>query len=164
MINNVFHIWLIKNFLVPFFCILFFQFQYCQEVFVSSGNTDKNDNLEIDYSVGQIFFQSKKWGPFNYSEGIFQTFKIGLFDNFVEFVTKAYPNPNKGVFYISLDGGFTDLDVISYNITSPTGQFIREGKMKENPFKIDISSLSSGVYFIHLFSYGKSKTIKIIKD
>lgn len=153
-----------KNFIFIIFFTFFSQFQYCQEVYVSSGNTDKNDNLEIDYSVGQIFFQSKKLGPLNYNEGIFQTFKIGLFNNFVEFITKAYPNPNKGVFYISIDGGFTDLDLISYNITSPAGQLIIEGKMKENPFKIDISSLPSGVYFIHLFSYGKSKTIKIIKD
>ena len=153
-----------KKLIFSLLLIVLFQFCYSQEVIVSSADTEKNNNLEIDYSVGQIFFQKKKWGTFNYSEGIFQTFKIGLFNNFVEFVTKAYPNPNKGIFYISLDGGFTDLDVISYNITSPSGQLIREGKMKENPFQIDISSLSSGVYFVHLFSYGKSKTIKIIKD
>ena len=155
---------MVKKLIFSLLLIVLFQFCYSQEVIVSSADTEKNNNLEIDYSVGQIFFQKKKWGTFNYSEGIFQTFKIGLFNNFVEFVTKAYPNPNKGIFYISLEGGFTDLDVISYNITSPSGQLIRDGKMKENPFKIDISSLSSGVYFVHLFSYGKSKTIKIIKD
>ena len=154
-----------KKLIFSLLLIVLFQFCYSQEVIVSSANTEKNNNLEIDYSVGQIFFQKKKWGTFNYSEGIFQTFKIGLFNNVIEFTTKVYPNPNKGVFYISLDGGFTDLDVISYNITNLAGQFIREGKMKENPFKIDISSLSSGVYLIHLYTnYGKNKTVKIIKD
>tara|TARA_S200000501_G_C20751234_1_gene711756 strand:- start:473 stop:940 length:468 start_codon:yes stop_codon:yes gene_type:complete len=154
-----------KKLIFSLLLIVLFQFCYSQEVIVSSADTEKNNNLEIDYSVGQIFFQKKKWGTFNYSEGIFQTFKIGLFNNVIEFTTKVYPNPNKGVFYISLDGGFTDLDVISYNITNLAGQFIREGKMKENPFKIDISSLSSGVYLIHLYTnYGKNKTVKIIKD
>ena len=148
-----------------FLLTFFIQFSYSQEVIVSSANAEKNNNLEIDYSIGQIFFQKKKWGPFNYSEGIFQSFKIGLFNNVIEFTTKVYPNPNKGVFYISIDGGFTDLDVISYNITDLAGQFIGEGTMKENPFKIDISSLSSGVYLIHLYSnYGKNKTFKIIKE
>lgn len=154
-----------KKLIFSLLLIVLFQFCYSQEVIVSSADTEKNNNLEIDYSVGQIFFQKKKWGTFNYSEGIFQTFKIGFFNNVIEFTTKVYPNPNKGVFYISLDGGFTDLDVISYNITNLAGQFIREGKMKENPFKIDISSLSSGVYLIHLYTnYGKNKTVKIIKD
>tara|TARA_Y200000002_G_C22620361_1_gene637878 strand:+ start:431 stop:898 length:468 start_codon:yes stop_codon:yes gene_type:complete len=154
-----------KKLIFSLLLIVLFQFCYSQEVIVSSADTEKNNNLEIDYSVGQIFFQKKKWGTFNYSEGIFQTFKIGLFNNVIEFTTKVYPNPNKGVFYISLDGGFTDLDVISYNITNLAGQFIGEGKMKENPFKIDISSLSSGVYLIHLYTnYGKNKTVKIIKD
>ncbi|MEC7479264.1 MAG: T9SS type A sorting domain-containing protein [Bacteroidota bacterium] len=153
-----------RYFIILALSVLSFNFLSSQEVLSSAGSFEKSEDLSIDYSIGQTFFQSKKFGPFNYKEGVFQVFKVGLFDNYIEFITKAYPNPNKGVFYISMDAGFTDLDLVSYNIISQSGMLIQEGVMKQNPSRIDISSLSSGVYFVRLSAHGISKTIKIIKD
>ena len=44
---------------MKYIVLIFFSFiSFGQEVIVSSGNSDKNNDLNIDYSVGQIFLEA----------------------------------------------------------------------------------------------------------
>ena len=161
----------IKNLILYFLILFAFQSSFAQNVIVSAGSTEKNQNFQIDYSIGQIFFQespdSNYTGPRPfYKEGVHQVFFIdsGFSSLVFDVKTKAYPNPTSGIFNISLDIDASDFMGLTYSIHSPQGQMIYSGKVEKNPFTIDISQFSNGVYFMYLYSLTKeTKLIKIIK-
>ena len=63
-----------------------------------------------------------------------------------------------------MDIDASDIMGLSYSIYSQQGQLIYSGIVEKNPFKIDISGFSTGVYFIYLYNLAKqTKLIKIIK-
>tara|TARA_B100000886_G_scaffold235215_1_gene164592 strand:- start:478 stop:972 length:495 start_codon:yes stop_codon:yes gene_type:complete len=161
----------IKN--LTFYVLILFVLEssIAQNIVVSAGSSDANQNFQVDYSVGQIFFQefqdSDYTGPRSYyKEGVHQVFFVdeGFSSLVFDVVTKAYPNPTRGVFNISLDIDASDIMGLSYSIYSQQGQLIYSGIVEKNPFKIDISGFSTGVYFIYLYNLAKqTKLIKIIK-
>ena len=64
-----------------------------------------------------------------------------------------------------MDLDASDFVGLSYSIHSSQGQLITTGQVDSNPVSIDISSLSSGVYFVYLYSnLNETKLIKIIKN
>ena len=65
-----------------------------------------------------------------------------------------YPNPAKNSFSISSSN-----EVISYVIYSISGDKVLKGTNKIN---IDISSLSSGIYFVKVLENNLSSTKKLI--
>ena len=59
----------------------------------------------------------------------------------------------------------SDFEGLSYSVHSLQGQLIMTGLVNSNPVSIDISSLSTGVYFVYLYSnLNEAKLIKIIKN
>lgn len=67
------------------------------------------------------------------------------------------PNPTRDFFEIS-----TDLkNIQTYSIHSVDGKVVISGEYKSS--KIDISNLSSGIYFIKIYSEKNSETLKFIK-
>ena len=155
---------------IAFFCSP--TLMYSQEVFVSAGDSKGNNDLTIDYSIGQIFYQSFPDSDYSgvrsyYKEGVHQVYYVDSNVRRLNFdiVTYTYPNPTKGVFNIQLDLDASDFAGLSYSIHSPQGQLIRSGEVKTNPFSIDITDFSSGVYFVYLYSnLNETKLIKIIKN
>lgn len=65
-----------------------------------------------------------------------------------------YPNPTQNIFHMDIDKEYTG------SIFDITGKL----KMNINTKNIDISSLSTGIYFLKITSEGKSYTKKIIKE
>ena len=79
--------------------------------------------------------------------------------------TKVFPNPTKDIFNIQLDLDASDFEGLSYSVHSLQGQLIMTGLVNSNTVSIDISSLSTGVYFVYLYSnLNEVKLIKIIKN
>ncbi len=73
----------------------------------------------------------------------------------------VYPNPVKGSLHI--DFSFENSEII-YSISDQLGQKIQEGKLIEQKNGIDLSMLTSGIYFLHLMkSNGESQLIKLVK-
>tara|TARA_Y200000002_G_C22601191_1_gene629633 strand:- start:448 stop:942 length:495 start_codon:yes stop_codon:yes gene_type:complete len=162
----------IKNF-VFFYLILFgFQVGFAQNVIVGAGSSEKNQNFQVDYSIGQIFFQDTPKSDYiglrtTYKEGVHQVYYVdaGVRSLNFDVVAKAYPNPTKDIFNISLDMDVNDFSGLTYSIHSPQGQLIITDTLKTNPFSIDISGFSTGVYFIYIYSnLNQTKLIKIIKN
>ena len=145
---------------------------FSQEVIVSSGNSNKNNDLNIDYSVGQIFLEATPNSDYTgvrvyYKEGVHQAYFVdsGVRQLQFDVATKVFPNPTKDIFNIQLDLDASDFVGLSYSIHSTQGQLITTGQVDSNPVSIDISSLSSGVYFVYLYSnLNETKLIKIIKN
>ena len=146
-------------------CIFLFSLNnaYSQSSFVASGgNSESLNTLNIDYSIGQIFYQNVSKN-INYKEGVLQSFYVdGDVIEFDFISLKAYPNPTTNKIYISL--GIDDIGALSYSVSSVNGAYIMEGTIDSNPFSLDVSTLANGVYFVHIFKQEKlNKTIKIIK-
>jgi len=146
-------------------CIFLFTLNsaYSQSSFVAGGgNSESLNTLNIDYSIGQIFFQNVS-SNINYKEGVIQSFYVdGDVIEFDFISLKAYPNPTTNKIYISL--GIDDIGALSYSVSSVNGAYIMEGTIDSNPFSLDVSTLANGVYFVHIFKQEKlNKTIKIIK-
>ena len=146
-------------------CIFLFSLNnaYSQSSFVASGgNSESLNTLNIDYSIGQIFYQNVS-SNINYKEGVLQSFYVdGDVIEFDFISLKAYPNPTTNKIFISL--GIDDIGALSYSVSSVGGAYIMEGDIDSNPFSLDVSTLANGVYFVHIFKQEKlNKTIKIIK-
>ena len=129
----------------------------------SSGSSSGSSSLNVDFSLGQIFYQSQIADNLDYKEGIIQSFYVNGDTIEFDFIgVKAYPNPTTRIIYINL--GVDDIGSVTYAISSPNGQYVGEGDVDSNPFALDVSTLANGVYFVHLFKNQKlNKTIKIIK-
>ena len=152
--------------------ILFSFLGFSQEVVVFSGSSHQNENFTIDYSFGQLFFQSTPDTDYTgvrtaYKEGVHQVYHVdaGIRSLNFDVIAKAYPVPTRGVFNISLDMDIDDFSGLTYSIHSPQGQLITQGMVEKNPFSIDISGYATGVYFVYIYSnLNKTKLIKIIKN
>ena len=158
---------------MKYIVLIFFSFiSFSQEVIVSSGNSNKNNDLNIDYSVGQIFLEATPSSDYTgvrayYKEGVHQVYFVdsGVRQLHFDVGTKVFPNPTKDIFNIQLDLDASDFEGLSYSVHSLQGQLIMTGLVNSNPVSIDISSLSTGVYFVYLYSnLNEAKLIKIIKN
>ena len=96
-------------------CIFLFSLNnaYSQSSFVASGgNSESLNTLNIDYSIGQIFYQNVS-SNINYKEGVLQSFYLdGDVIEFDFISLKAYPNPTTNKIFISL--GIDDIGALSY--------------------------------------------------
>ena len=152
-----------KYFILVFMFLFSLNNLHCQSDFVASGGNLTNSNsLDVDYSIGQIFYQNIS-SNLSYKEGVLQSFYVdGDVIEFDFISLKAYPNPTTNRIFISL--GIDDIGALGYSVSSVAGAYIMEGTIDSNPFSLDVSTLSNGVYFVHIFKQEKlNKTIKIIK-
>lgn len=74
---------------------------------------------------------------------------------------KLFPNPTKGLVYFGIPENVDELEVTLYNVL---GKQIEIFSISKNNNKIDMSSLSKGIYLLLLKSSKSSKTIKLIKQ
>ncbi len=72
---------------------------------------------------------------------------------------KIYPNPNAGVFELSADEEIDQVEVLNV-----AGQVVQKFEAGSQQMKIDIQSLSDGVYFIRVQINGYSSVVKVIKQ
>jgi len=73
---------------------------------------------------------------------------------------QIFPNPNKGVFYVSFNSN-NDLPV-NVKVYSASGAFIKSMLVRENVLKIDISEYRNGLYFIETNYQNYSGIEKVI--
>ena len=71
---------------------------------------------------------------------------------------KYYPNPVEHILNVSNTVIIDEIEIIS-----ASGKFILSKKINDTNSEIDLSNVSSGLYFLKVKSEGKTKTIKIVK-
>lgn len=85
---------------------------------------------------------------------------LSVEDNIYEDI-KLYPNPTKGLVYFGVPENEDDLKVTLYNVL---GKQINIFSISKNNSKMDLSSMSTGIYLLLIESSKSSKTIKLIKQ
>jgi hypothetical protein len=74
---------------------------------------------------------------------------------------KIYPNPTNGNINIDLSNNI--VEKIEYNIVNIHGQVVKQGKVLNTRFEVDLSNEAKGVYFLELKSNSRNDTHRIIK-
>ena len=131
----------------------------------SSGDTWMQDNYILCFSVGELVIDTKIQDGIILTQGFHQeeNYQItAINETLNNYVINMYPNPTSGILNIhSNEAIYADIEI----------KDIRGGIIKSitktllhNNYYIDLSSFSSGVYFLEvLFSSSKKQVYKIQK-
>lgn len=117
----------------------------------------KKLNYETDY-----FWRVKAKNEYNYGENSeTYTFKtlvyVSVHDNDFNLI-KLYPNPASDIVYLSITDRY--LNGV-YEIVNSLGQSLLRGDIYERNIPINLSRLSSGIYFIKIFGLNTTTQLKI---
>lgn len=133
-----------------------------QQVITTSGSTVLVGERILEYSVGQIVTETIKSSENIVTQGLLQpSLKVSVYVNQQfddKYWIKVFPNPTKGILNISSDYP----SFISYSILDIQGRVVKTGSFQNQV--IDLSSLSSGTYFVNIHSKDISKSLKVIKQ
>jgi hypothetical protein len=72
----------------------------------------------------------------------------------------VYPNPNNGVFNVTLANGINK----SFDVIDVTGRVVLTGATSNNQFEVNISNLSNGVYYVKVTSDKTVEVVKVVKQ
>jgi hypothetical protein len=72
----------------------------------------------------------------------------------------VYPNPNHGLFTVSLRNGLEK----KVELTDLTGRIVLSKCTPDDSIEVNISELTNGIYFVKIDSNGISETYKIVKQ
>ena len=139
-----------------------------QSALVGTGGEATGNGGSVSYSVGQIAVQSNSDGVTSISEGVQQPYEISTVgvDNYPGITLNAvvYPNPTQGIVMLSIDSFDTFGDPVFARLHDGNGKLIREIRIADPQTEIGMESLSSGTYYLNLFS-GKQmlKSFKVVK-
>lgn len=138
--------------------------------FPQTSNSDLFSKIEFDltpYIGQQINISLQHIGKSNYGIGdnaFVDNLKFtnsSLLSNkentFVDF--KYFPNPTNDMVYIENKESIDKIELCTI-----TGQVLLVQKVDSNKTDLNLNSFSSGIYFVKVFSNGKNKTFKIIKN
>jgi len=133
---------------------------------VVNTQVSKNTAGVHDYSfvdqlplAGKSYYQLKQYDK----DGKFTTSDVKLV-NIAALTTtfEVYPNPADGWVTVKHEALTTDAEVVVADLQGRK-QFSQKVKKGEGSTKINLSSLSSGMYLVSLTSEGKKQTLKVIK-
>ena len=139
-----------------------------QSALVGTGGEASGSGGSVSYSVGQIAVQSNSEGNTSISEGVQQPYEIQTIgiDNYPGITLNAvvYPNPTQGTVILSIDSFDSFSDIVFARLYDGNGKQIREIRIADHQTEIGMESLSTGTYYLNLFS-GKQmlKSFKVVK-
>ena len=139
-----------------------------QSALVGTGGEASGSGGSVSYSVGQIAVQSNSDGSTSISEGVQQPYEIQTIgiDNYPGITLNAvvYPNPTQGTVILSIDSFDSFSDIVFARLYDGNGKQIREIRIADHQTEIGMESLSTGTYYLNLFS-GKQmlKSFKVVK-
>lgn len=139
-----------------------------QSALVGTGGEASGSGGSVSYSVGQIAVQSNSEGSTSISEGVQQPYEIQTIgiDNYPGITLNAvvYPNPTQGTVILSIDSFDSFSDIVFARLYDGNGKQIRVIRIADHQTEIGMESLSTGTYYLNLFS-GKQmlKSFKVVK-
>ena len=157
-----------KLFSVISFILLAVMSLSAQSALVGTGGEAAGSGGSVSYSVGQIAVQSNSEGSTSISEGVQQPYEIQTIgiDNYPGITLNAvvYPNPTQGTVILSIDSFDSFSDIVFARLYDGNGKQIREIRIADHQTEIGMESLSTGTYYLNLFS-GKQmlKSFKVVK-
>ncbi|TXD84571.1 T9SS type A sorting domain-containing protein [Subsaximicrobium wynnwilliamsii] len=155
-----------KN-LLPLFIFLLVTMSYAQKDIVSSGGNAIGTGGSVDYTVGQVAYQTKSNTNASMLEGVQQPVEIyALSVTGVETAINAtlYPVPATTLVNLKLNltkfSGTPRFEIVDIN-----GRILSQSSISANHTQIDISHLETANYFFNIVLNKKRiKTFKLIKN
>ena len=137
-----------------------------RQVLATGGNTFYGQDMQLDFTIGQIDFETLAQNNFILTQG-FQQPNIIITNTSVDEKQikniSVYPNPFNDV--ITLETSETHNNLI-FELINLKGQKILKGELlaNEKTTTINSSDLNSGVYFLNIIDKNNiSKQYKIVK-
>lgn len=135
-----------------------------QQNTVAAGGTGIGTGGNVNYSIGQIDYQSANGSGGNVNQGVqqpYELFNVTSVNELDEFITAVFPNPTNGIVQLTLSDLKKDLNFTVYDLS---GRKILAKDISDVQTYIDLSSVASGEYLLAISSKSNTlKTIKIIK-
>lgn len=151
-----------KNiFLVFFFFPLFVLGQITSPSLVSSsGGSYSNNNLNIEFSVGQLVIETHQNNDI-LTQGFHQgSLKIQTTLSEIKFEAKVYPNPTSDIIVVELAKDVKG-DILVYDVN---GKLVLSDQLyQERKKQFDFRELNQGNYLLHLKIDDKQNIYKIQK-
>lgn len=134
----------------------------------ASGGNVSGSGGTASYSVGQIDYTTKTGTGGHATEGVQQPFEIFQVITGINEINNdalkalVFPNPTTG--FIELQINSTTYDQLTYELLDQNGSLIEQKFITGGVSDINMSSLTSGIYFLKVINSGKTmKTFKIVK-
>ncbi len=154
-----------KKPIIAFLFLIFFQVAVAQEVVSSAGTTQQAAGYEISWTLGEAVIETFTSGSDILTQGFHQTKlvvtaidKPGLLISEL----KVYPNPTSDFVMIHFNSELPDKQ---YSLFDMTGKMLEFNSIPETDTKIDVSSLASGTYLLHIIANKTNhiQSFKIVK-
>ena len=133
-----------------------------------TGLSPNNIDRYLWDEQNSYFIESTNWSNLGNGNMVIPPYSVNLFTGELDVLNTLdnedknkiifYPNPNKGILYLSVDNSIRIFQIFSHS-----GSMIKNGKVKNN--SIDLTYFSSGIYFVRIIKENKnSSTIKVIVE
>jgi len=151
--------------------IFYFDFAICelnaQEIIHASGGEASGNGGSVSYSIGQIINSTYTGSNGSVSSGVQQPYEISVLNELnnpflITLKCNIYPNPTSDFIILSTEN--IDNKKISYMLFDSEGRLLIQQELIANETSIDMSNLTSSVYFLKVSDgLQRIKTFKIIK-
>jgi hypothetical protein len=137
---------------------------YSQQVIAPSGDTYKNSQNSISWTIGESVIETFSHTDIILTQGFHQTkitvTNISSTEN-LNFRITVYPNPASDILYVQYDDKSAEFKYSLYNIS---GEIIKNGIIQDRNTPIDLQNINTGTFFLKIIdNTGITQTFKIIK-
>ncbi len=135
----------------------------------TAGSAVLASGFSVDYSVGQLVYQSHFGSNATVMEGVqlpSEIWVVNIFENelYQDFKFRLFPNPTSS--YVNLtaiikEAEMPQIENYSYALFNQWGVLINKTEIAGITTQISLAELSAGIYYLNLFY--KSKQIQVIR-
>jgi len=160
-----------KNKTAAFFVLFFFGLGIItvkgQETLNSSAGIASNTEGSINYSIGQVFYNTLEGSNGSAHQGIqyaIQLESLNTLENTFKLSVKAFPNPSTSE--LNLEITKLNSTNLSFQIFDLLGRPVKSSTISEEKTIINIEDLPNAMYHLHVYLNNQSliKSFKIIKN
>jgi hypothetical protein len=138
---------------------------YAQESVTSAGGNGTGSSGSVSYSVGLVVYTTTIEAEGSVARGLqhaYEIYSLDIDDMTKNITLSVFPNPTSDFLTLSISDNI--IEKISYQLYDLTGNLIESRNIQSDQSLIDMSKLSSAVYFIHILKGNERiQSFKVIK-
>jgi len=145
-----------------------------QEAIPASGGDASGNGGSLSYSVGQILYSANTGEDGSINQGVQHPYEFFVVSEtkiatHIFFEMSVYPNPSVDHLIVETNSHSLSRKTFYYQLFDLNGKLINNKKIEDNRTIINMSTLTSGSYFLKIIQRGNdlsspnTKTFKIIK-
>ena len=150
-------------FLIIYLVTLYSQGIKAQNVISSQGNSFKNQNITLDFTIGETIIETHGSGNIELAQGFHQPIWsiVGLNDFSPEIDALLYPNPTADELVIE----HSFIKLLGVKIYNSEGKLVLENNLNQNQTQIKVAHLAPGNYSLSIVDGCRTmKTFRLIRS